>query len=171
MKCKPVNRQLLKLSPDELNRLDSSELARHINSCPACHASWQLYKEVSNDLTDGAQFAPTDEFWEGWQSPAKSTGQVAQSWLNRFLHRLDWIIAPERSMRWAGAMTVIVFSVFGGFNLQQRMTAEQQGLPNRLITNSQFIGVMDSHKDGMSLLRRAPGKSVSSASQTLNKGV
>ncbi len=172
MNCKQVNRHLLTLSPDELIRPDSPALARHINNCPPCHASWQLYKEVANDLTLGAEFDPSGDFWEGWQNPAKSSDSVQPGWLNQFWHRLDWLIAPERSVRWAAAMAIVVFGMLGGVNLQQKMTSDPAGLPNRLVTNSRFIGVMENSRDGLSLMREA-SNSGSSALMTdsQNEGV
>ncbi len=152
MNCWQVKRRLLRLSPEDLRSPSSPALARHLDKCPECYAQSQMYCRLNDDLPLGAEFNPPNDYWDGWSVPDRVANR-SNMW-SRLWNRIDWLIMPEASLRWATAAVMIFFGTVGGINLQQRINSQPIGLPNRLEFHSQFVGVAENYNDGFLLMRK-----------------
>ncbi len=153
MNCQKVYSKLLVLSRAELDLPTNIDLVQHLHSCPFCDSFREIWLKVDQDIERGLQFSPPDNFWEEFTPLLDSKTNVKRrSLLKSLLWKIDWLIYPEKSLKWAGAFCLIIGMSIGGVKLQQLTAVNSPGLPNHLEI-SRFLGnntVQESLESGIS---------------------
>jgi len=157
MNCQKVYSKLLVLSRSELELPANIELVQHLHNCPFCNVFREIWVKVEQDIERGFKFTPPDDYWDNFMSGSTMKSKVnARSVFRSLLWKLDWMLYPEKSLKWALAFCLVVSLTFGGVKLQQFQSVPIPGLPNQLELN-RFLGntnVLETLENGISFSRQ-----------------
>ena len=153
MNCHKAYSKLLVLSREELYLPSNIELVQHLHNCPFCDSFREMWLKVDQDIEMGLKFSPPKNFWTEFTPPIDTKVNVkSRSIFRALLWKMDWLFYPEKSLKWAGAFSLIVVMSLGGIKLQQLQLGTSPGLPNHLEI-SRFLGnntIQESLETGIS---------------------
>lgn len=152
MNCKKAQNKLTKLTLDEMLKPADAKLAQHFTTCQTCAAWRSSYMHMLNELRAHADFTPPEKFWDHWRLNVNKPLLIDQrSNVLRILDRLNWILIPERSLRWA--MFVAIVLVVGIAFLRNEVAIGNERLPSQLIVAKGPVLVRES-PNGVSFLQQ-----------------
>lgn len=173
MICWLAYRRLLRLSLAELTSPAGGALGRHLASCPNCDYARGLWRQLQADLRRGAEFRPSRGFWDTFPMiSSDGSEKMPTAGASGWLRRLDWWLAPERTLRWGVGAVAAAIMVVAGFSALPEQTKADEGFPNNLIISRGLVLVKQSHRKGLRLMPGAvsfsPTASIRAGGSTLS---